>query len=132
MSQANEADILFPDKTLSLAGEDTVVHEFNYLEGLKAAAIAQPLLIDLQALIQSSNGLDLPSLDRVIGHNADIWTQLLALSVNKTAEWIAALSDADGTALSMHFWEINGPFLLRRVAFAKQFGKIVLPPPAAS
>ncbi len=133
MSNANEADIIFPDKTLTIGGEETAVHEFKYLEGLKAAAIAQPLLADLLALIQDENTMGLAELDRVIGKNASIWTQLLAMSASKPAEWIAELNDADGTLLSMTFWEINGPFLLRRLAFAKQFGTIVLnQPPAKS
>jgi hypothetical protein len=133
MSEVAESDILFPDKTLPIGGEEIIVHEFKYLEGLKAAAIAQPLLSALLALIQDEAKMGLPELDRVIGAHADVWMQLLAMSTGKTTEWVSDLDDADGTLLSMTFWEINGPFLLRRVAFAKQFGTIVLhQPPVAS
>jgi hypothetical protein len=130
---AREADIIFPDKTLIIGDEEITVHEFKYLEGLKVAAIAQPLLADLLALIQNAEKMGLSELDRVIVSNIDVWTQILAMSVGKGREWIAGLSDADGMLLSMTFWEINGPFLSRRVAFAKQFGTIVLnQPPAKS
>jgi len=132
MSESNESAILFPGRTLTLAGEEVLAHEFKYLEGLKAAAIAQPLLSDLSAMIQNNAEMGLPDLDRIIGNNSEIWMQLLALSIGKDAAWVADLDDADGTLLSMTFWELNGPFLLRRVAFAKQFGTIVLNPPAAS
>lgn len=125
-----EADILFPDRSITINGEAVTVKEFSYLEGLKAAAIAQPLLADLLLLIQSEDALGLTELDRIIGQNADAWTELLGLSIGQTADWVAGLSDKDGTRLSMMFWEINGPFLVRRVAFAKQFGQIVLQPPA--
>lgn len=131
-AEVNESAILFPDKTLTIGSEEIVTHEFKYLEGLKAAAIAQPLLAALSALIRDMSEMGLPELDRVIGDNAEVWTQLLAMSVGKPVEWVAELNDVDGTLLSMTFWEINGPFLLRRVAFAKQFGTIVLNPPAAS
>lgn len=132
MTDTNESDLLFPNLTLSIGGEEVVMHEFSYLEGLKAAAIAQPLLSDLSAMIQDKENIGLPELDRVIGTNAELWLQLLALSIGKTVEFVQALSDIDGTLLSMTFWELNGPFLLRRVAFAKQFGMIVLKPPVAS
>jgi hypothetical protein len=133
MSNLSESDIIFPDKTLNIGDEEITVHEFKYLEGLSAAAIAQPLLADLLSLIQDADTMGLPELDRIIGKNADVWTQLLAMSARKPAEWVAELNDTDGTLLSMTFWEINGPFLLRRVAFAKRFGTIVLnQPPVAS
>ena len=132
MNSPNESAILFPDKSVNLGGKDIALHEFSYLEGLEAAAIAQPLLSDLLAMIEEQSQIGLPQLDQVIGKHAAIWVQLIALSVKMPAEWVAELSDSDGTVLSMHFWEINGPFLLRRVAFAKQFGKIVLNPPAAN
>jgi hypothetical protein len=129
MTNTNESEILFPDKTLTIGGEKLTVHEFKYLEGLKVAAIAQPLLADLLRLIQDESAMGLPALDRVIGDNSHVWIALLAMSIERTHEWVAELSDADGTLLSMTFWEINGPFLLRRVAFAKQFGTIVLNQP---
>lgn len=133
MSETAEPDIIFPDRTLPIGGEEVAVHEFRYLEGLRAAAVAQPLLSDLLTLIQNEDAMGLPELDRIIENNADVWVQLLAMSIGKTADWLAGLSDKDGTLLSMTFWEINGPFLLRRVAFAKQFGTIVLnQPPAAN
>jgi hypothetical protein len=133
MSEINEAEILFPTRTITVNGEDITVHEFNYLQGLKAAVIAQPLLADLLRLIQDSDTMELPELDRVIGANAEAWIELLAMAADKDIPWVQALSDADGTLLSLTFWEINGPFLLRRVAFGKQFGKIILnQPPAES
>ena len=132
MTTTPESDLLFPDKTITIGGEDVIVHEFTYLEGLSAAAIAQPLLTDLMAMINQCDTLGTPEIDRVIGNNAAIWLQLLAMSIGKPLEWAEKLSDADGTLLSMTFWEMNGPFLLRRVVVAKQFGHIMLKPPVVS
>lgn len=124
MSDPSEAEILFPDKTLTLAGEAVTVREFKYLEGLKLAAIAAPLLSALSQLMTEGE-IDLLKIDQVIADNADIWAQLLAASCDKPVDWLETLSDVEGTQLSWGFWEVNGPFLLRRVAFAKRFGAIL-------
>lgn len=128
----NESEILFPHKTITFNGTDVTVHEFKYLEGLKAAGVAQPLLTGLLELIDTEPKLSMPGLDRVIGDNVEVWLKLLSMSSDKPVEWIENLNDADGTLLSMTFWELNGPFLLRRVTVAKQFGTIALKPPVVS
>jgi len=126
MSDTNETAVLFPDRTLTLSGEAVTVREFKYLEGLKIAALAAPLLSGLSALFQDEGqAIDLAALDGVILANLDVWTQLLAQSCGKSPEWVSELSDVDGTALGWTFWEVNGPFLLRRVAFARRFGAIL-------
>lgn len=125
MNEPNESDILFPDKTITLGGEEVTVSEFKYLPGLIAAKIAQPLLAGLVTLTQTEGSFDISKLDAVIGEHADIWTRLLGLSCGKEADWVANLRDIDGTMLSLAFWEVNGPFLLRRVAFVKRFSAIL-------
>lgn len=113
-----DAAILFPDETLTLAGEEVMVREFRYAEGLRAAALARPLLAGLRALIEAQGDIEPEALDGLIGEHQAVWVDLLAMSAGRDAEWVGGLTDRDGLALSMAFWRANGPFFTRRLVVA--------------
>ena len=114
----NDAAILFPDETVEIDGEQVTVREFRYLEGLRAAALARPLLAGLREIIETDDDIEPEALDALIGEHTDIWVQLIAMSTGLSAERIGELSDRDGVTLSMAFWRVNGPFFTRRLLLA--------------
>lgn len=119
MSEADkDAEILFPDQTLEVGGEQVTVREFRFLEGARAAVIARDLLADLGQLVQQEQDLQPEDIDAIIGQHGEAWAQLLAMSIDRDPEWVANLSDEDGQELSMLFWDVNGPFFVRRLVQA--------------
>lgn len=120
----NEQDpaLLFDEQTLEIAGERIVVREYRYLQGLRAAAIARPLLEGLRALIEDLAGpeaLAPEALDALIGEHHETWLALIALCIDRPVEWVAALPDAEGQRLGLAFWAANAGFFMRRLVVAR-------------
>lgn len=117
--KADDVEVLFADEEITLAGESIVVREFRYSDGLKAAALARPLFVDLREMMQNQAAdIEAEALDCLIGTHHGIWMQLIAMSTGQTVEWVQALPDRHGVALSMAFWRVNGPFVTRRLVLA--------------
>lgn len=120
VTKFDEADILFPERDLVINGKTITVREFTYLQSLQAASEAKSFIAALSDLVNDETTMiDLAALDGVANDHSDCWIALLAKASSKDADWVAGLNDADGNLLAMAFWEINGPFLWRRVAAAK-------------
>ncbi len=124
---ADQVDILFPEREIEIQGETVVVREFSYLEAMKRAAGAKNLIAGIGQIISDADTIRLEELDSVIADHIDEWVGLLAASIGKDAAFVASLSDQDGSQLAMAFWEINGPFLLRRVMLNRVFQKSLAP-----
>lgn len=121
--QDKDAEILFPDQTLEVGGEQVTVREFRYAEGLQAAVIGKPIMTTLRRLIQGDDEIDAEAIDDLIAEHADTWMQLISLSTGKGVEWISKLGNDDGMLLSMVFWEVNGPFFMKRLVMAATVGQ---------
>lgn len=115
MSDERDAEVLFPDQVVMIAGERVVVREFRYLEGLEVAALARPLLERLRQL--HAEGRPAPAMLEalLVEHHALVAT-LMAMACDRDAAWVAALSDRDGIALAAAFWRANSGFFMRRLA----------------
>jgi hypothetical protein len=130
---AEELEILLPDREAELAsGERVQVKELTFLQGLKAARRAGPLLEDLAQLFErelgaedagEDEGLGLADLGAVFAGHEDVLLELLAMSTGRSTEWLAALGDADGQAVLMTFWAVNSDFFVRRLV-ARQAGRM--------
>jgi len=114
-SKPDDAAILFSDETLEVGGRTVEVREFRYLDGMTAAARARPLLEAMQAAMADGDDITPARLDQIIGDHAATWLLLIAMATREDAEWIASLPDAEGLALSLAFWRVNGPFFVRRL-----------------
>ena len=116
--KTDDAEVLFSDEPVEVAGETVTVREFRYLEGLRAAAVARPILAALRELMDEFDTMAPESIDALIGEHHDAWVQLLAMSTDKDPEWVKGLPDREGLELSMVFWRVNGPFFTRRLILA--------------
>lgn len=112
----SDAEILFPDEMVTVEGEELLVREFRYLEGLRAIALARPLLQGLAELLEGGE-IDALGLDGLISEHHQAWIELIAISTGKPQAWIEGLRDRDGQALSMAFWRVNSAFFMRRLVF---------------
>jgi hypothetical protein len=120
MSDAAEKDpeLLFDEHTLLIEGERIVVREYRYLEGLRAGAIARPILAGMRELVQSMDDpdeLEPEAIDALIGDHYTVWLELIALCIGRPVEWLAGLPDSAGQRISMAFWGANAGFFTRRL-----------------
>lgn len=105
------------DETLEIQGESVVVHEFRFVEGLRAVGLAKPMLTEFSERAEADS-LEPEDLDGVLAAHLDNWMQLLSMSTGRDVEWLASLRDADGLALSLAFWRVNSGFFIRRMLLA--------------
>lgn len=120
---AEELAVLFPDVDVQVRDPETgervtlEVREFRFLEGLRAQALARPFTGALAALIADRRfeEIDAALIAEVMASQAEAWVRLVALACDREPEWVSALADADGDALSEAMWSANGRFFTRRV-----------------
>lgn len=117
----DDSQVLHPDASMTIDGREVEVREFRYKDGLRAAAIARPIISGLRGLISEIKGrdeIDLSALEEIMGEHPDAWVELIALSTGQDADWIAGLPDREGLNLSILFWEVNAPFFTRRLVLS--------------
>lgn len=115
----DDSQVLYPDATITIDGRDIEVREFRYEEGLRAAAIARPIITAMRDMLpENDSEIDLTALEQIMGDNAQAWMELIALSTGQDVDWLRSLSDRDGLNLSILFWEVNAPFFTRRLVLA--------------
>jgi hypothetical protein len=114
---ADELEVLAPDRTLDINGETITVREFRFLEGLRAATHARPILKDMTEIFAQGEGQEpaLEELEDIFSRHADAFLALMSLSIGKPVEWFAGLSDMEGRLLLLAFWEVNSRFFMSRL-----------------
>lgn len=114
------ADILFPDRPVPLeTGEEVTVREFRFLESLRAAKIARPIIDDLAALFRAADDpADVPYLDvlGVFAAHPEALITLLEMATGRTD--IADVSTEDGYRLIDALWGANQRFFVEMVKMA--------------
>lgn len=116
---SDEIAILFPDISLTLrtaqGEEEITVKEFRFGQAGRVMPIARPILQDFV-------GLDIESVDLhgLQAKHWDAYIELLAISTGKPRDWIEALPDAAGEAISNAFWQVNAGFFTRRLVAEAQ------------
>jgi Family of unknown function (DUF6631) len=115
----DQLNIMFPDRDIQLSGEPFTVREFSYIESIKLASKSVGLINSLAGILSDQSTVKLSDVETAIADNIEDWIFLLAASIGEEPDFVAQLDDKAGTVLSMAFWEVNGPFLLRRVMASK-------------
>lgn len=132
---ASDIEILFPDETLEIAGKTVEVREFRYLEGLRAIALARPLLQGLAEMLEDGE-FDALALDGLIADHHEVWIQLMAISTDQPATWIEGLPSREGRRLGMTFWRVNSRFFMEPLVFggalARAMRQMANPSPSRS
>lgn len=114
-SPATLEELIAPDSSITIGDEKIEVRAFRFLEGLRATAIARPLIDDMRKLFQGEDDIAPNALLDLFGKHAEIWVQLVAISTRREVDWVKALGDIEGTTLLMTFWGINKSFFTTRL-----------------
>lgn len=111
-----EAEILFPERRVTVGGETVTVREFTFLEEMRLAVLAEPLLERLRDLsFDGERRLDGSALEKAFVEHEAVFVELLAAAVDKPAEWVRGLPREGGAALMNTFWSVNHAFFTERM-----------------
>src|SRR6185437_3659103 len=99
MDGGDDLAILFPERTVTVAGRTVVMREYTFIESI---LLADALPYD-------------DALRPIFGEHADDVVTLIAKAADQPREWVASLGDEEGNQLRLLWWSVNGDFFGRRV-----------------
>lgn len=107
--------ILLPERTLTLAGKEVVVHEYTLAEQLKYRAPLKAISDGFMVLsLNAPDGeVSVDALYDLMSELANEVLQAIAVSCGESVEWVSELSGADSDALMMVWWGVNAVFFSR-------------------
>ncbi|MFP4615565.1 MAG: DUF6631 family protein [Thiohalorhabdus sp.] len=118
-----ELGTLFPDRTLTVAGEEVTVRALRFREGLDLLPVLRPILDDMQGVLEEAAGdpeaITAGRILELLERSPDAWTALAAAATGRDAAWVEGLPLEDGEALVLTAWRANAPFLLRRLVLGR-------------
>lgn len=111
---AEELDILHPERALTLAGRDVVVREYGAVEFMRLLPAARPLVDAIAGLLETGTvpGYD-AALDVLAAH-IDGLLPLIAQAADLTPADLGALNPDEFELLLMTWWGTNGRFFIGR------------------
>ncbi|MCW2478831.1 DUF6631 family protein [Candidatus Symbiopectobacterium sp. NZEC135] len=105
----SDLETLIPERTLTIAGETVTVREYSLMDSLELhAPITQ--LVSALAEVMKLRAMAYDEVAALLAQHASIIPVLIARSVDKPVEWVAALPAQDGTTLLDWFWTVNRHF----------------------
>lgn len=113
----NDLEILFPDRSVTIAGRSITVREYSFIEGQRLLYLAEPFIRELASTLTG----DTPSysdIQFIAARHVDNILKLVAISVDQPEEWVRGLSATDGDTLNNIWWAVNGTFYLRSAVIA--------------
>lgn len=120
---AEDLNVIFPDSTIVIAGENIVVTEYPFVKWLELKVHCGDLLEAMSELLTQSEQL---STDDVLEFFENQFYEiefLIRESIQRDFEWLETLSDTEMQNLLFTWWRVNRHFFLRS-AFRLQRTKI--------
>ncbi|MBS0599536.1 MAG: hypothetical protein JSR92_19940 [Proteobacteria bacterium] len=109
----DDLNILHPERIIRVAGREVTVREYGFMQGLRIAAAAAPIIAELADAAERSLDVELV-LATLAAHPAEL-VALIAAATDLTPAQIEALPDDEGQLLLLTWWAVNAPFFVRRV-----------------
>ncbi len=110
-------EVLFPDRRLTVGGENLVVRELTFEEQLThhaaLKAIAEAFLQVPREHLEGVEGATI-ALD-VLTEHWKLVLPLIAVSCGKADNWVRSLRPSDGESLMLVWWAANQGFFVRRL-----------------
>lgn len=111
----NELQILFPVAELTINGEKIEVKEYTLKQQLQHNAKFVPFITSLRATLgNNKDDFNLDQLMVCLSDNYQDVVELVALSINRSAEYIENLNAREGEDLLMAWWCVNSDFFTRK------------------
>lgn len=102
------------NSSLTVAGRDLVVREYEFYEGLEVAHRATALIAAMHAAC-SDGQLRYDRIRRLFGAHRDVVVPLIAQSTDVEVDWVMALPSADKEQLTSVWFGVNASFFVQEV-----------------
>lgn len=114
--EVNNLDILFPDKTVTIADKTLTIRELRFGEQLQYTHLLQPITKRFEQVDLNSNPEDEANnvLD-ILAFEYENVMQLMAICTRQSIQWIKSLTPEQGEDLMLYWWAINSRFFIRRL-----------------
>ena len=114
---AGDLEILHPEREIKIAGVKVTMREYGFVEGMRLATKAAPIVHAIKGLSTdlTGAGLEYSALEVVFAAHMDIITDMAAQACDQSVEWVRTLPPEDGENLIFTWWAVNGPFFVRRL-----------------
>lgn len=110
-----ELEILFPTAEIEVAGEKLEVKEYTLKQQLQYNAKFMPFINALRASLgNNQEDFSLDDLMVCLSANYQNVMELVAISINKSVEFVENLGNQDGEALLIIWWGVNSDFFTRK------------------
>lgn len=113
--EAAEIEVLYPERSVTIAGELVTVRELAFAETLRLEPEMAPLVRAFIELPADDEEQQTSQFAQLFGAHAHAWMGFMATACGKPREWIEHLPDEAGRMLSMLVWTVNSSFFTRRV-----------------
>lgn len=114
---SEDLEILHPERTIHLANRDITVREYGFVDGLRLRARYQPFVTALGELMQRDPEITMDTLQGLLAEHLDDVTALVCAAADISPEFFEGLTDIEGELLMATWWEVNGPFFVRRLGW---------------
>lgn len=124
---SDDLKVLFPNETVTVAGEPIVVHPFYFGQISEVAKFCKPIVETLlsSGIMTITKDSDkstiridddvIPKLFQILEGGAEPLLRLIAYAVGKPRTWLDTMPIDDGIMLTEKVWEINSNFFVERV-----------------
>lgn len=109
--------VMFPDRTQTIAGRTITMREYTFQEGLDHAVEMRPLVEDLLLVFRTTSPAPpvFAQVEVVLEEHPALVRRLIALAADVDEAWVAGLDDMEGDLLLWLWWTVAAPFFYRRV-----------------
>lgn len=122
---ADDAEVLFPERTAIIGGEQITMHEYTFEEAMRLGGPISALTRALKAASAGSAMFDLDALRSAFGACWSDAVVLMSAACRRPADWVVSLSPVDGYQLQMLWWAVNGPFFAARLAESMAWDQVM-------
>lgn len=110
---ADDLNVIFPDSTVVIAGENIVVSEYPFMTWLKIKAQCGDLVESFAELLSAGKEVVHDDVLEVFENNFHEIQFLLLEGIHKDQQFLSKLSDEDMQKLIFTWWQVNKHFFLR-------------------
>ena len=110
---AEDLNVIFPDSTIMIAGENIVVSEYSFIKWLELKVHCGDVIESLAELLTEHDEIQPDSLLEFFEIQFQEIEFLIRESINRDFEFLETLSDAEMQKLIFTWWRVNQHFFLR-------------------
>ncbi len=114
--EPSDMEVLHPERTVYLGGEQVTVREYGNLEWLRALPVAEPLVASIAEMLAGEQEPAYEVALDAISRHTDGLMPLIAQAFGRDIAWLDALPPQEFESALMEWWGVNGHFFVRRAS----------------